>query len=308
MIGVARELAQVMKSYDVLFANSQKSLFVGALACAIARKPLVWILHDIITDPTFSKANRAAAVAVANGMTKTVVVNSKATAESFVESGGRKDLVRLVYNGFDVDRPTATPIDVRKEFGFDKRPVVGLFSRLSAWKGQHVLLDALKDAPDVQALLVGGALFGQEDYEASLRAQVETLGLGDRVRFAGFRDDVPRLMAGVDVVLHTSTHVEPFGRVVVEGMLAGKPVIATEGGGVGEIIDDGVTGLLIKPGDPGALAAAINRLTADPKLRKTLAAAGNASAKARFSLKHSCAQLQAMAQALAAGKAVPADG
>jgi glycosyltransferase involved in cell wall biosynthesis len=77
---------------------------------------------------------------------------------------------------------------------------------------------------------------------------------------------------------------------------------------VGEIIDDGVTGLLIPPGDPAALAAAINRLAADAKLSKALAAAGNASAKARFSLKTSCAQLRAMADALAAGKAVPADG
>src|SRR5690606_31708544 len=81
MIGAARELAAVMASYDVLFANSQKSLFVGALACALARKPLVWVLHDVITDPSFSPANRAAAVGVANRFAKAVVVNSSATAE-----------------------------------------------------------------------------------------------------------------------------------------------------------------------------------------------------------------------------------
>lgn len=299
MIGVARELAGVMKDYDVLFANSQKSLFVGALACKMAGKPLVWILHDIITDPSFSAMNRKAGVFFANSFTKAVVVNSEATAVSFRESGGKASLVSVVYNGFDVDEGEGEAADVRAEFGLDARPIVGLFSRLSPWKGQHILLESLVKTPDVQALLVGGALFGEEAYEAQLHEQVRSLSLGDRVRFAGFRNDVPRLMRGVDIVLHTSTHAEPFGRVVVEGMLARKPVIATDAGGVGEIVDSGRTGLLIPPGDPQALSAAMNRLIGDAGLSKTFSEAGYAVAADRFNLTKSRAQLIRVARSVA---------
>jgi glycosyltransferase involved in cell wall biosynthesis len=139
--------------------------------------------------------------------------------------------------------------------------------------------------PNVHALLVGDALF-QDDvqYKKKLQALTHDLGVSDRVHFVGFRDDVPTLMKAVDAVLHTSTAPEPFGRVIVEGMLAQRPVIATRAGGAKEIINHQNTGLLVPPGEPSATASAIQYLIERPESAQAIAKQGYESAKSRFSV------------------------
>lgn len=298
VVRLARDLARAARGYQVVCANSQKALFVAALATRLMRRPLVWILHDILTDPHFSTATRRAAVTVANLCAARVVANSSVTAQAFVAAGGRAAKLRIVHNGFD---PAAHPrggpdrsATLRAEFGLDARPVIGLFGRLTPWKGQHILLAALARVPDVQALIVGGPLFGEAEHEAHLERLAADLGLSERVRFTGFRADVADLMAGVDIVVHASTQPEPFGRVVVEGMLAGRPVVAAGGGGVAEIVEDGRTGLLVAPGDPDELADAIRRLVADPVLARSLAEAGRADAAERYAIAATCRDMTAV--------------
>jgi glycosyltransferase involved in cell wall biosynthesis len=294
----ARQLAREARRFDVICANSQKALFVCALASRLAGRPLVWILHDIVTDPAFSSVNRRAGILFSRLFADIVVVNSRETGRAFVQAGGQESKVRLVYNGF---RPQASPQHdgekaalLRRQLGLDGRPLVGLFGRLSEWKGQHVLLQALARIEGAQAVIVGGALFGQERYEERIRRLCGDLGLADRVRFLGHRTDVPELMAAVDIVVHASIAPEPFGRVVVQGQLAGRPVIATRAGGVTEIVADGETGLLVPPADAPALAAAIARLVGDPALAERLAANGRRDAAQRFSLAASLASMAAV--------------
>ena len=117
-----------------------------------------------------------------------------------------------------------------------------------------------------------------------MRQQAQELGISQRVHFLGFRADVPRLMRLVRVILHTSTSPEPFGRVIVEGMLARKPVVASRAGGVSEIVTHGKTGYLVPPGDASELAATVNRLLADPGQAEEVARAGRADAEARFTV------------------------
>ena len=163
--------------------------------------------------------------------------------------------------------------------------MVGVFSRLAPWKGQHVLIDALTAVPDVHALFVGDALFpGDETYAEQLRVQARRHGLTHRVHFLGFRDDIPTLMHAVDVVAHTSTAPEPFGRVIVEGMLAGRPVVATRAGGPTEIIQDDVNGKLVPPGDADQLANVLRAFLSDPATTTRLAERGRKDARARFSI------------------------
>lgn len=170
-LGVFRlsyDLSRILRNFDLICANSQKALFVSAVASLLSGRPLVWVLHDIITDGSFSPVNRRAAVLFANRFASRVVVNSQETARAFVAAGGRPELLALVYNGFDAAAwPQSTPDSrrfVRRLFNFDERPIVGLFGRLAAWKGQHVLLQALARDEGIQALIVGGALYGQDDY------------------------------------------------------------------------------------------------------------------------------------------------
>ncbi|AYM83370.1 glycosyltransferase family 4 protein [Agrobacterium tumefaciens] len=298
VMAVARQLSREARHYDVICANSQKALFVCALAAKLSRRPLVWILHDIVTDPAFSTTNRRASLAFARLFARLVAVNSEETGRAFIEAGGEANKVRIVYNGFDPARAKVyepgTAARLRAELGFGPQPLVGLFGRLSEWKGQHVFLEAIAAMEGVQAVIVGGALFGQEAYEARIREQASRLGLDDRVRFLGFRSDVPDLMAAMDAVAHTSIVAEPFGRVVVEAMMCGRPVVATRGGGVTEIIRDGETGLLVPPGEPSALAAALGRVLSDPALAERLAQKGREDVSQRFSLEETCRSVSAL--------------
>ena len=289
VLELARRVARKAGAFELLVANSQKAFVVGALAALIARRPLVWCLHDILSAEHFSAANRKLVVALANLTGALVVANSQATADAFVKSGGRAARVRVVYNGIDVgafDEAQSAPAlgALRRELGIGDAPLVGVFSRLSAWKGQHVLLAALTELPGTHAVLVGDALFGEDAYAQKLRVQAQKLGISERVHFLGFRRDIPELMAQVDIVAHTSTAAEPFGRVIVEGMLARRPVVATRGGAVSEIVRDGATGLIVEPDDEAGLAAAIRELTSAPAQAAALGAAGRRTAADRFSL------------------------
>ncbi len=290
-------LRRLTKKFDVLYANSQKAFIVGALAGKAAMRPVIWNLHDILTADHFSASHRKAAVFLANRFADHIIVNSKATQEAFAACGGNVKKTSIVYNGIDASLFQSVDAqevhDLRASLGLQGKKVVGLFSRLTEWKGQHVLLEAISQLPDVHALLVGGALF-QDDaaYEQKLRDMTVSLGITDRVHFLGFRDDVHRLMNAVDIVLHCSTAPEPFGRVIVEGMLARKPVIAANAGGAREIVTNGENGLLVDPGYPDKLAAAISKLTTDPEAAKRMAMAGATEAYQRFAVENIVKQVE----------------
>lgn len=286
---MARALARVAGPYELLYANSPKSFLVAALAGRIARRPVVWHLRDILGEGHFSAANVRAVVSVANWCAARVVANSHATADAFVAAGGNAEIVTVVHNGIDAAPFDALPPDtracVRAELGIPGDAfVVGCFSRLHPWKGQAMLLDAVARMPAVHALLVGGALFsGEAPYEAELRARATEPALAGRVHVLGARDDVPRLLAACDVVVHPSVLAEPFGRVLVEAMLARRPVVATRTGGVPEVVSDGVTGVLVPPGDADALVGALDALRRDPVWGAALARHGSERARRRFS-------------------------
>lgn len=285
---LARRVARQAADFDVLFANSQKALVVGALAAWMAGKKLVWYLHDILTADHFSSLNRRVAVTLGNRCAARVIANSEASRTAFIACGGNAERTTVVYNGIDAP-PDPTPQSeaaartIRTDLGWEDKKIVGLFSRLAPWKGQHVLLEAMSQVPELHALFVGAPLFGDEElYRAGLEEKAAASALSDRVRFLGFREDVAALLHAVDFVAHTSISPEPFGRVIVEGMLAGKPVIATRAGGACEIIEDGMTGCLVAPGDSAALAAALRMLIERPGDASRLGEAGRISAMQRF--------------------------
>lgn len=264
---MAWRLARIARGFDVLYPNSQKAAVVTMLVGRLVHRPVVWHLHDILSAEHFAAMQRKLVVRLANATVRGVIVNSEATRAAFVACGGNPARVQVVLNGVDEAEFTGIePFDaeeVRRSLGLAGVKLVGLFGRLTPWKGQHVLVEALAALPGVHALMVGEALFGEDDYRERLRAQAARLGVADRVHWLGFRTDVPRLMRAVDVVVHTSTSPEPFGRVIVEGMLAKRPVLATDHGASRELLgaEDAMLG---PPGDAAHLAAAITRTLAMP--------------------------------------------
>ena len=144
------------------------------------------------------------------------------------------------------------------------RPIIMLPARVTRWKGQMVLVEAMARLPgDSFALLVGDAE-ERPAFQAELLARIESLGLKDRVRLVGHATDMPAALLLADVVVHASTDAEAFGRTVIEAQAMARPVIASDLGAPRETVAEGVTGWRIPPGDAAALAAAIGKALALP--------------------------------------------
>ncbi len=281
------KLALLASGFDVIYANSQKAFLVSALAKQ-RHQFLIWHLRDILDADHFSSVMRRVAVFAGNNAADLIIANSMATLDALSHSGGRREKAVVIYNG--INQTAFDAVDdssiaaLRSKLGLAGKFVVGAFGRLSPWKGQLMLVEALSGLPEVHAVIVGDALFGEKAYAESLQARVRALGLEERVHFLGFRRDIPLLMRTVDVVVHSAISPEPFGRVIVEGMLARRPVIATRAGGALEILTDGETGILVPPGDIEALRQVIARLKDDPAMRVFLGERGRQHAIKQFSV------------------------
>jgi glycosyltransferase involved in cell wall biosynthesis len=282
-------IARLSRQYDLIYANTQKALVVGALASILSRRPLVYHLHDILSTEHFSRTNQQIAVTLANRCASLVIANSQASQAAFIAAGGQQKLTQVVYNGFNpscyqVTRSQRDSIRQTLELTTEDF-VVGHFSRLAPWKGQHILIEALSHcAPSVKAVLVGDALFGEQDYVQQLKQQVTDLGLEKRVQFIGFRSNVADLMAACDLVAHTSISAEPFGRVIVEAMLCGTPVVAAAAGGAVELVEHEVTGWLVTPGEPLKLAMTIQQCCDQPDRVRMIVEQAQNIASQRFDL------------------------
>ncbi|MEH2079471.1 MAG: glycosyltransferase family 4 protein [Nostoc sp.] len=288
LVPLINKIVKKAREYDLIYANTQKALVVGALASFFSHRPLVYHLHDILSKEHFSQINLRIAVNLANRFALLVIANSQASQTAFVQAGGRSDIIEVVYNGFNPKIYQTDESDINKlqqQLGLQGKFVVGHFSRLAPWKGQHILIDALaKCPPEVIAILVGDALFGEQDYVQKLHKQVSELGLENRVKFLGFRSDIPQLMAVCNLVAHTSTSPEPFGRVIVEAMLCEKPVVAAKAGGAMELVEHGLNGFLVTPGEPQELAQVISTCLQETEITATIANNARISASQRFDI------------------------
>jgi glycosyltransferase involved in cell wall biosynthesis len=173
-----------------------------------------------------------------------------------------------------------------------------MVARFSPIKGQHVFVDAVEllapRYPDAEFVLAGAPLFGEDGYARSVRNQATGSLIGDRIRFLNFVEDVPRLLDSLDVVVHASLYAEGFGQTVAEAMLAGKAVVASSAGGPGEIIEDGVTGLLVPPGDAQALANAIDDLLSDPERAREMGRLAREAALERYDIRKTTQSIEAV--------------
>ncbi|MFP5311688.1 MAG: glycosyltransferase family 4 protein, partial [Actinomycetes bacterium] len=256
----------------LVHTNSLKAALYGGVAGRLAGVPVVWHIRDRFSSdymPTLAATIlRILALVVPSG----IIVNSGSTAAALGRASRRARVIPS-----PIAPPVAAPRDrAAEEF------VAGIVGRLTPWKGQHVFLRAFALAfqeSAARAVIVGSPLFGESEFEKELWSLAHKLGIEDRVEFRGFREDVGAELARLDVVVHASTIPEPFGQVVIEGMAAGLPVIASAEGGPLEIIDNEIDGLLAPPNDPVALAARMRELAGNECLRRRLGR--NASDKAR---------------------------
>lgn len=192
--------------------------------------------------------------------------------------------------------------DVRRDiFGVaDDRPVVGFVGRFESVKGPDIFLEAAnlirQACPEVLFVMVGDG-----SMKANLLTSAERYGLMDSIRWLGWRDDIPRIMSGLDLFALTSRN-EGQGRVLVEAMATELPIVAMNTGGVEYVVEQGVTGVLVQPGDTAALSEQVLALLERPEKRRTYGVAGRTRAEQQFSLQVMIARLEELYGELVAGK------
>jgi glycosyltransferase involved in cell wall biosynthesis len=279
LLFVVRELMSLVQREHVsmIQTNHAKAHIVAWLAGIMTRTPTVYcVCENIDPRPTLHR--------LALSMRPSAyIVPSQWTAKHLRSIGVHPERVVVAYpgtKGLDSDPTWDDIAKLRSDLQVPvNAPLVTMPGRLLRLKGQDVFLRAtrivLEQIPGANFLILGGTLFGlEQDYPRTLEILVEELGLGKRVRFIGHRRDVAAVLAASDVVVHASIIPEAFGIVVIEGMAAGRPVIASDLGGPQEIVIDGRTGYLVPPGDHRTMADRIVRLLKDDELRKTMGSAG----------------------------------
>ncbi len=305
---VLRRIVQAQRP-DVIHANSLRAGLVILVAGVRRYAPTVVHVHDVLPPSRVSDMIRHLLCARSDA----VVGVSRYASDRFI-AGSEPTRVYTLYNPLDTiqfclggeGREEARELANLPTSG----PLLGMVAQITPWKGHDVAIRAMarirEDHPDAQLLIVGApkfvgpsVRFDNRAYLRELENLVKELGLDDHVRFLGERQDVPRIMRALDLLLCPSWE-EPFGRSVIEAMAVGTPVVATEVGGPAEVIRDGEDGVLLPPRDVERWAETIARLVDDPTRRQSYGERGSESVRARFDSHRYAEQVVAMYEELRA--------
>jgi glycosyltransferase involved in cell wall biosynthesis len=283
-----RRLADLLRRerVDLIHAHQYTPFFYALAARLLYRRPAVLFTEHGRHYPDYPRRKRIVANRLLLQRRDRLVGVGQSVRQALIDNEGLPaGRVEVIYNGMDLSAYSGRGADrqaVRRELGVGPDDVVILqVARLDYLKDHatavRMMAQVVKCRADVRLLVVGE---GPE--RPGIEELVRQLNVGDQVRLLGLRSDVARLLGAADLCLLTSIS-EGIPLTVIEAMAAGLPVVATRVGGLGEMIDDGVHGLLAPAGDPAALAACVLRLAGDPGLRAALGRAGRGRAEATFS-------------------------
>jgi glycosyltransferase involved in cell wall biosynthesis len=284
MLRLARYLSH--KRMEILHTHLFDPSVVGLTAGMLARTP-ARVLTRHYSD-YHTRIRRRAHVALDRMCTRlaqAVIAVSAHTAEHLVSvEGAPREKVHTILNGIDFARVKPSPQawqHVRSGLGVESDHLILVMARLHPEKGHTYLFQALPGIRERVGRRLLVLLAGTGPYEVSYREEVARLGCEDIVRFLGFRHDAADLMVASDLVVLPS-EAEAFGLVLAEALFLGRPVVATRAGGIPEIVDDGVDGILVSPAEPQALEDAVVRLLTDDALRKSMGHKGRKKVAKRF--------------------------
>lgn len=249
----------------VIYANTLRSAVVLATLNR-GGQPFIYHVRDCLSAEHMGAFNAFAARVATRWSGALVIANSQATLRAVGPSRNERYIVGSPVEETIYGIPSAT----------DRGCVsILMLGRVTPWKGQLEFLQALSllDTMAVgpwQARIVGGPLFGEDQYLATCREFIRDHGLSDKVQMVGHVEDVEAELGACDLLVHASVVPEPFGQVVAQGMAAGRAIVASNSGGPRELLESGVSGLLVDPTNTEALAEAIRRLVCEPDLRRRL--------------------------------------
>lgn len=300
-----RHLTRLLREggYGIVHTHTSKAGFLGRWAAKRSGVPIiVHTPHGNIFEGYFSGSLTRLFVAMerraAQWTDRIIELTPRGVEEHLAQGIGRREQFSTIFSGIDLAPFTAAVARreaTRRALGIEQHEfLVGAVARLEPVKGltylvsaAHAVLDALPNARFIIA--------GQGSLDGDLRTQAASLG--DRFRLLGPRDDVPDLMAAMDVFVLPSVN-EGMGRVLLEAGAAGTPSVASRVGGVPDIIEDGRTGILVPPRDPEALARAIRTLAEDERLRQAMGQAAQTSIVPEYGLDRMVARIEALYEEL----------
>jgi glycosyltransferase involved in cell wall biosynthesis len=300
---VAWRISRIIKAKDIDIIHHNNDLSLNrpsVIAAAIARKPQIshvrW-LTDYSSDKIAYFLDRNTSRFV-----DFFIYMSKAIEKTYVPLGIAAERGEVINDPFDLKiyvEAMSFSEQIRNEFGVrDKDNLISNVGRIMPWKGQDYFLESLVEVvnafPNTKALVVGAPEPGQgsKDFYQELKKKAKELGIYHNVIFTGFRKDIPAIMAASDIVVHSASEPEPFGRVIVEAMASGRPVIATAAGGAAEIFEDQKTGILVQPKDATSMSKAIIQLLGDKDFARKMGNLAQVDVKNRFTVEQHISAVQ----------------
>jgi len=301
-LGVVRTVRKLIglirgRHIRVLHSNSIRTHIYAAFAAKSLGIPCIWhqrnMLQKEIIDPD----------RLFSFLADKIICNSAAISRRFISRGRLPEKVRVVFNGVDTNMfsPGIDGSAVRQELGiYPGEIVVGAASRFNLQKGHEVFFEAARiivsqenEVKDkIKFLVVGGAVFPEDKHrEEYLKDLIVKIGIEDKVIFSGYRRDMPGIYAAMDIFVLASD-AEACGRVVLEAMASGKPVIGTDSGGTPEMLQDGVTGFLFKTNNAEDLARKIVILAENRILSGQMGEAGRKFAEDNFRIEFNARKIE----------------
>lgn len=290
---------------DIVHSNSLASC-AGAVAARITGTPHIWHVHEMVVSP--ARVKRALHF-TAPRLSSAVICISEAVKRHMLQDAARfAEKFVVVYNGLPMEKflPASDGSAVRRELGVPlDAPLIGMVGRVNNGKGQvpfvHAAAQLAREFPGAYFVAAGSVFAGEQRYMDILQSEVENAGLRDRFLITGFRSDVPALLSAFDVFVHPAIHPEGFGLAVLEAMAAAKPVVATAHGGPLEMMEDGVSGYLVPPGDAEALARRVGDCLRDRTRSRQMGSRAQERAMRLFSVTRYLEQIEDLYEQLLKG-------
>ena len=276
----SRRLAQLIEqeSIDVVHARSRVPAWIAFLACRRTKAVFITTCHGYYAPHFFSRAM---------GWGKRVIAISEVIGRHMVQDFQvLPELVRVIARSVDLSRFQIG----RAAKGEDAPKVITMIGRLTPLKGHRYFLKSMaqlvRHIPNVKIEIIGDAPSKKKHYKDELELLTKRLGLSRHVEFLGNRRDIPQLLSHSDCLVLSTVTQEAFGRVILEAQAAGVPVVATQVGGVTEIIDHEQTGLLVMPKDSEAMSKAVQRVLTDPELSQRFIEQAQKKIDSRYTITH----------------------
>ena len=291
-------ILQLIRRYRVALVHTNTChILSGAFAAALAGIPHLWHIHERDVSPAILRAVLSRLVL---RLSQKVIAVSEDNKKQFFGPMQASQKLEVISGGVDPSRfkENINGRSIREEFKIGEDDLlIGMVARITPWKGQEQLIESAKDVvslfPKSRFLLVGDPdVPAHRAYKRKLIHLADRLGIGEKVIFAGFREDIPEILAAFDILVHPVVEPEPFGLVLVEAMAMSKPVIASAVGGPLEIVEDQETGILVPPCAPRELSKAICRLLRDKSLREEMGRKGRQRAITFFTWDKTIARIE----------------